>query len=38
MAFQSANDTTMTEVNRPENMAIFMAGGAIFGDVESLLG
>ena len=38
MAFQSANDTTMTKANLPENMVIFLAGGAIFGDVESLLG
>ncbi|PKP65544.1 MAG: autotransporter domain-containing protein [Alphaproteobacteria bacterium HGW-Alphaproteobacteria-7] len=38
MAFQSADDTTMTKANLPENMAIFLAGGAIFGDVESLPG
>ncbi|MDZ4275433.1 MAG: autotransporter domain-containing protein, partial [Erythrobacter sp.] len=38
MAFQSADDTTMTEANLPENMAIFLAGGAIFGDVKSLPG
>lgn len=38
MAFQSADDATMTEANLPENMAIFLAGGAIFDDVESLPG
>lgn len=38
MAFQSTDGTTMTEANLPENIAIFLASGAIFGDVESLPG
>ncbi|PKP93771.1 MAG: autotransporter domain-containing protein [Alphaproteobacteria bacterium HGW-Alphaproteobacteria-14] len=38
MAFGGAEDTTLSETNLPENMSIFLAGGAIFGDVESLPG
>jgi len=38
MSFGGAEDTTLSETNLPENMSIFLAGGAIFGDVESLPG
>lgn len=39
MALQgAADDTTMTEANLPDSLAIFLAGGLINGDVDSLPG
>ena len=39
MALQGgAEDTTMTEANLPEDVAIFLAGGLVSGDVDSLPG
>ncbi|MDP4605564.1 MAG: autotransporter domain-containing protein, partial [Erythrobacter sp.] len=39
MALQGdADDTTMTEANLPEDVAIFLAGGLVSGDVDSLPG
>lgn len=39
MALQSgADDTTVTEANLPEDVAIFLSGGAMRGDVSSLPG
>ncbi len=38
MALQGGKDTGLTEANLPENIAIFLAGGAISGDVDSLPG
>lgn len=39
MALQGGmEDTTMTEANLPEDVAIFLAGGLVSGDVDSLPG
>ena len=39
MALQDgAEDTTMTEADLPENIAIFLSGGYVTGDVDSLPG
>jgi uncharacterized protein with beta-barrel porin domain len=39
MALQSGSgDTTLTQANLPENMAIFVAGGFVTGDIGSLPG
>ncbi len=38
MAFRGDEDTSLSEANLPENMAIFLAGGAVSGDVDSLPG